>query len=144
MFNRVLILIGPNLNAIGAINQGVYGKESAQSINLQIEEWAKRLGLSCEIFQSNWEGAIIDKIYEMKNSVDGAIVNAGALAHCSYSLRDAIEYTHMPFIEVHMSNIYNREKFRAKSIIAPVCAGQITGFGKNSYFLALQALKDII
>ncbi len=144
MFNRVLVLLGPNLNAIGAVNQGIYGKESAQSINLQIEEWAKKLGLSCEIYQSNWEGAIVDKIHEVKNKVDGAIVNAGALAHYSYALRDAIEYTHMPFIEVHMSNIDNREEFRSRSVISPVCAGQITGFGKNSYFLALQALKYII
>ena len=144
MFKNVLVLLGPNTNTISSINQGIYGKESAESINLQIESCAKKFGINCEIFQSNHEGELIDKIQQVNSKVDGVIINAGALANYSYSLRDAIEYTHIPFVEVHMSNIYNRENFRSNSVIAPVCAGQITGFGKRSYFLAMQAIKDII
>lgn len=128
---------------VGVREKGVYGTESAGSINNQICEYANRLSFSCDVFQSNWEGALIDKIHEAKNNYDGVIINAGALTHYSYSLRDAIAAVKLPFVEVHMSNIHAREEFRHTSVIAPVCVGQIAGFGKTSYFLALEAMKDL-
>lgn len=128
---------------VGVREKGVYGTESAESINNQICEYANKLSFSCDVFQSNWEGALIDKIHEAKNNYDGVIINAGALTHYSYSLRDAIAAVKLPFVEVHMSNIHAREEFRHTSVIAPVCVGQIAGFGKTSYFLALEAMKDL-
>lgn len=141
---NILVIMGPNLNMVGVREQGIYGSETAESINNQICEYAKKLNLGCEIFQSNWEGALIDKIHEAKGKFDGVIINAGALTHYSYALRDAIAAVKIPFVEVHMSNIHAREEFRHTSVIAPVCAGQIAGFGKSSYFLAFEAIKDLI
>lgn len=114
------------------------------SIDAQIRDYADKAGCACEIFQSNWEGALVDKIHEAKDVFDGAVINAGALTHYSYALRDAISCLRIPFVEVHMSNIYAREEFRHHSVISPVCAGQIAGFGKNSYFLAIDALKRLL
>ncbi len=141
---KVLVLLGPNMNMVGIREKGVYGDETAESINAQIIDTAKRLDFECEIFQSNWEGAIIDKIHAAKDAYDGVVINAGAFTHYSYAIHDAIACVRIPFIETHMSNIHSREEFRHKSVIADVCAGQICGFGKNSYFLALAALKDLI
>lgn len=141
---KVLILLGPNLNMVGVREKGVYGDETAESINLQIMEEAKKHNYECEIFQSNWEGALIDKIHGAKGVYDGVVINAGALTHYSYALRDAIACVRIPFVEVHMSNIHAREEFRHTSVIAPVCAGQIAGFGKQSYFLALSALESLM
>ena len=141
---NVLVLLGPNLNMVGIREKGVYGNESEESIERQIREEAEKLGYHCEIFQSNWEGALIDKIHEARESYQGVILNAGALTHYSYALRDAIASVPIPFVEVHMSNIHAREEFRHTSVIAPVCAGQICGFGKNGYFLALAALKNLM
>ncbi|HIR57474.1 MAG TPA: type II 3-dehydroquinate dehydratase [Candidatus Gallacutalibacter pullicola] len=141
---KVLVLLGPNLNMVGVREKGVYGDETAESINLQIMEEAKKHNYECEIFQSNWEGALIDKIHGAKGVYDGVVINAGALTHYSYALRDAIACVRIPFVEVHMSNIHAREEFRHTSVIAPVCAGQIAGFGKQSYFLALSALESLM
>lgn len=141
---KVLVILGPNLNMVGIREKGVYGDETAESINLQIDENAKKLGYDCDIYQSNHEGDIIDKIHDARGVYDGVVINAGALTHYSYALRDAIACVRIPFIETHMSNIYAREEFRHKSVISAVCAGQISGFGKNSYFLALAALKDLM
>ena len=141
---KVLILLGPNLNMVGVREKGIYGDETAESINLQIMEEAKKHNYECEIFQSNWEGALIDKIHGAKGVYDGVVINAGALTHYSYALRDAIACVRIPFVEVHMSNIHAREEFRHTSVIAPVCAGQIAGFGKQSYFLALSALESLM
>lgn len=141
---KVLVLLGPNLNLIGVREKGVYGDETAESINRQIQEQADGLGYECDVFQSNHEGNLIDQIHAARGKYDGVIINAGALTHYSYALRDAIASVRIPFIEVHMSNIYAREEFRHKSVLAGVCAGQIAGFGKNSYFLALRALRDLI
>jgi 3-dehydroquinate dehydratase-2 len=137
-------LLGPNLNMVGIREKGIYGDESADSINLQVREYAEQLGFECEIFQSNHEGDLIDRIHEARDKYDGVVINAGALTHYSYALRDAIASVCIPFVEVHMSNIYSREEFRHKSVIAPVCVGQITGFGKYSYLLALSALKNLL
>ena len=144
MGKKVLVLLGPNLDLVGVREKGVYGDETAESINSQILENSARLGYECDIFQSNHEGDLIDKIHEARTVYSGVVINPGALAHYSYALHDAIASVRIPFVEVHMSNIYGREEFRHVSVIAPVCAGQISGFGKNSYFLALVALRDLM
>lgn len=142
---KILILLGPNLNMVGVREKGIYGEESADSIQNQIISCAEKNGFEAKIFQSNHEGDLIDKIHSAKdNNFCGVVINAGALTHYSYALRDAIACVKIPFIEVHMSNIHAREEFRHTSVIAPVCAGQIAGFGKLSYFLAINALKDLI
>lgn len=140
----VLILLGPNLNMTGIREKGIYGEETAESIKSQMIICSENLGLNCEVFQTNWEGALIDKIHSARESFDGGIINAGALSHYSYALRDAISFIKVPFVEVHMTNIYSREKFRHHSVISEVCVGQIAGFGKNSYLLALNAIKELI
>lgn len=141
---KILVLLGPNLNMVGIREKGVYGNESADTISEQIYDYAKNKGFEAEIYQSNHEGDLIDKIHSAKGVFDGVVINAGALTHYSYALRDAISCVKIPFVEVHMSNIHAREEFRHTSVIAAVCAGQICGFGKNSYFLAIEALKDLM
>ena len=141
---KILVLFGPNLNMVGIREKGIYGNESADSISDQIMEYAKDIGFSADIYQSNHEGDLIDKIHFGKDIYDGVVINAGALTHYSYALRDAIASIKIPFVEVHMSNIHAREEFRHTSVISPVCVGQIAGFGKNSYFLAISALKELV
>lgn len=141
---KILVLLGPNLNMVGVREKGIYGDESAQSIENDIISFAEKSGFSAEVYQSNHEGDLIDKIHSAKDNFDGVVINAGALTHYSYALRDAIACVKIPFVEVHMSNIHAREEFRHTSVIAPVCAGQIAGFGKSSYFLAITALKDLM
>ena len=141
---KILVILGPNLNMVGVREKGIYGEETAQSISEQIKTFANEQGFSVDIYQSNHEGDLIDKIHAARENFDGAVINAGALTHYSYALRDAIACVKIPFVEVHMSNIHAREEFRHTSVIAPVCAGQIAGFGKNSYFLAITALKDLM
>lgn len=141
---KILVLLGPNLNMVGVREKGIYGTESSESIEGQIKEYAEKNGFSADVFQSNHEGDLIDKIHAAREYYNGVVINAGALTHYSYALRDAIASIKIPFVEVHMSNIHAREEFRHTSVIAPVCAGQIAGFGKNSYFLAIQALKDLM
>lgn len=141
---KILVLLGPNLNLVGVREKGIYGTEAAESIQDQIIQYGKNLGFECDVFQSNWEGALVDKIHEARNIYAGVVLNAGALTHYSYALRDAIAGVQIPFVEVHMSNIHAREEFRHHSVISAVCVGQIAGFGKTSYFLALQALKDLV
>lgn len=144
MKKKILVLLGPNLNMVGIREKGVYGDESAQDIEKQIVAYAEKLDMECEVFQSNWEGALVDKIHESREQFNGVVINAGALTHYSYALRDAIASVRLPFVEVHMSNIYAREEFRHHSVLSAVCVGQIAGFGKTSYFLALHALQDIL
>lgn len=141
---KILVLLGPNLNLVGIREKGIYGNETASDINKEIIEYANNKGYECDIFQSNHEGDLIDNIHSAREKYDAVIINAGALTHYSYALRDAIAGVNLPFVEVHMSNIHSREEFRHLSVIAPVCKGQICGFGKRSYFLAIEALKDMI
>lgn len=141
---KILVIHGPNVNLLGIRETSIYGKESISSINQQITEKANEIGLDCVVFQSNSEGNIIDAIQQAREEVDGIIINAGAYTHYSIAIRDAIAAIHIPCVEVHCSNIYNREDFRSKSVITPVCAGSIIGFGKYSYFLAISAIKDLI
>ena len=141
---KVLVLLGPNLNMVGIREKGIYGNESSESITDQIIAYAKADGFDVEVYQSNHEGDLIDKIHAARDVFDGVVINAGALTHYSYALRDAIACVKIPFVEVHMSNIHAREEFRHTSVIAPVCAGQIAGFGKYSYLLAMNALKEMM
>lgn len=141
---RVLLLLGPNLNLVGIREKGVYGEESASDVERQAVEYARQLGFACDVFQSNHEGDLVDKIQEAREAYDGIVLNAGALTHYSYALRDAIAAVKIPVVETHMSNIHAREEFRHVSVIAPACAGQICGFGKQSYFLGLEALKYLM
>ena len=142
---KILVMLGPNLNMAGTREKNIYGEENANTINQDIKSFAKNAGFECDIFQSNHEGDLIDKIHSTLGVYDGVVLNAGALTHYSYALRDAIaSVTAVPFIEVHMSNVHKREEFRHKSVISAVCAGVICGFGKDSYRLGIEALKGLI
>lgn len=141
---KILVLLGPNLNMVGVREKGIYGTESAQSIEEDIYAQAAARGLECTVFQSNYEGALIDQIQQAIEVYDGIVLNAGALTHYSYALRDAIAGVRVPCVEVHMSNIHAREEFRHHSVIAPVCVGQIAGFGKQGYFMAMDALRSMM
>ncbi|MBQ9673782.1 MAG: type II 3-dehydroquinate dehydratase [Ruminococcus sp.] len=142
---KLLVLLGPNLNMVGIREKSIYGIENANTINEAIKTYAKSAGFECDIFQSNHEGDLIDKIHSSLGVYDGIVLNAGALTHYSYALRDAIASVEaVPTIEVHMSNVHKREEFRHKSVISPVCSGVICGFGKDSYRLAIEALKGLI
>lgn len=145
MSKKVLLILGPNLNMVGLREKNVYGEETAQTINEDVRRWAEELDIDLEIYQSNCEGDIISKIHSTLGNKDGIIINAGAYTHYSYAIRDAIACVpSVPTIEVHMSNIHARDEFRHKTVIGAVCKGQISGFGKYSYRLALYALKDIL
>lgn len=144
MKKKVLIINGPNINMTGKRNISIYGTDSYDEINHEIMEYGKELSIECNVIQSNHEGDIIDALQRAGDEYDGIIINAGAYTHYSYTIRDAIETIRIPVIEVHISNIYKREEFRNKSVIAPVCAGHIAGFGKFSYMLALNGLCKII
>lgn len=137
---KILVIHGPNLNLLGEREPGIYGDESYESVNNDIIEHAISKQFHCEVFQSNNEGEIIDTLHLARKSFDGVIINAGAYTHYSYAIRDAIAAIRIPVIEVHISNISARDEFRSKSVIAPVCAGSICGFGKDSYILAVDAL----
>ena len=139
----MLLIHGPNINLIGSREVAIYGSEDLAEINQQIVNFAKELSIECRIFQTNSEGEIIDAIQQANDEIDAIVLNAGAYSHYSIAIRDAITSVRKPCIEVHCSNIYGRESFRSTSIIAGVCAGSIVGFGKNSYFLALQAIRDV-
>lgn len=140
---KILVIHGPNLNLLGEREPGVYGNQSIEVLNSTIIDRAKALGLECEIFQSNHEGAIIDKLHAARKTFDGVVINAGAYTHYSYAIRDAIAAIKLPCVEVHISNVFSRDAFRSESVIAPVCKGSISGFGFESYYLALQALAEL-
>ena len=139
---KVLILNGPNLNLLGKREPGVYGRDSYEAVCGRIAARARELGMEPSFFQSNSEGALIDTLHQAMDVYDGVVLNAGAYTHYSYAIRDAIAAIRLPVIEVHLSNIHAREEFRHTSVLAPVCRGQISGFGPVSYLLALQALAE--
>lgn len=142
---KILLILGPNLNMVGLREKNVYGEETAETINTDICKWAEEIGMEIEIYQSNSEGEIISKIHSALGEKDGIIINAGAYTHYSYAIRDAIACVpSIPVIETHMSNIHARDEFRHKTVIGAVCRGQISGFGKYSYKLALYALREML
>ncbi len=134
-----LVIHGPNLNLLGEREPAIYGTLTLEDINSRIAEFAKSNNCMVSFFQSNSEGQIIDYIQKNRNC-DGIIINAGAYTHTSIAIRDCIAAIKLPCVEVHLSNIHSRERFRRHSYIAPVCIGQICGFGYYSYIVALQAL----
>jgi 3-dehydroquinate dehydratase-2 len=139
---KILVIHGPNLNLLGTREPEIYGRKTLKEIDSLIRAHARRRSATATTFQSNHEGDIIDRIQKAvgKGSFDALIINPGAFTHTSLAIRDAIQSVGIRAIEVHLSNIYAREEFRRQSVIAPVCAGQITGFGYRSYLLAIDAL----
>lgn len=141
---KIMVIHGPNINLTGVRERSVYGAQDFASINESILKWAGELGLEAEIFQSNHEGAIIDQLQGCIGRVEGVVMNPGAYTHYSYAIRDAIASIGLPVVEVHMSNVYAREEFRHHSVTAPVCKGQICGFGSDSYRVGLFALAQLL
>jgi len=141
---NVLVLNGPNLNLLGSRDPAVYGSATLAEIEAALAPVAQEVGATLEWFQSNHEGALIDRLQERRGSADGALLNAGALTHYGYSLSDAVRDFGKPVIEVHLSNVHAREAWRRHSVLAPVCAGGVHGFGTDSYRFALLALVRIL
>jgi len=141
---RILVIHGPNLNLLGTREPEVYGSTTLSQIDAMLSELGGELGVEVESFQSNHEGAIIDAIHGARGRVDGILLNPGAYTHYAIAIRDAIAAVDLPVVEVHLSNIYKREPFRHRSVIAPVAAGTIAGFGAESYRLGLRALVHLL
>lgn len=143
---RILIINGPNLNLLGTREPEIYGSLTLEKIEKDLSEYALSLGVELKFFQSNIEGEIVDAVQKAKNEWDckGIVINPAAYTHTSVAIRDAISAVALPAVEVHISNIHNREEFRKHSFIAPVCIGQIAGFGADSYKLGLKGLVDNI
>lgn len=141
---KILVLNGPNLNMLGIREPSIYGYDTLDSINEEIREYADTLGVSCDFYQSNHEGDLVDKIQSVYTEYDGCVINAGAYTHYSYAIRDAISSVGKPFIEVHISDISAREDFRHKSVITEVCKKMIAGYGKEGYKMAVKAVMDIL
>jgi len=142
MAKHIAVIHGPNLNLLGKREVGIYGGRSLEGINSDIEAEARKLNVSVEFFQSNGEGELVTFIQQCRGRADGILLNAGAYTHYSIALRDAVSAAQVPTVEAHISNIYKREAFRHTSVIAPVCIGQICGFGPYSYILGLRALIE--
>jgi 3-dehydroquinate dehydratase-2 len=140
---KVLYLNGPNLNLLGHREPQVYGRNTLADIEAKVRKRAAALKIAVDFRQSNVEGELVGWIQEAKGKFDVLVLNAAAYTHTSIALRDAITAVEIPTIEIHLSNIHAREQFRRKSVIAPVCTGQISGFGTRSYLLALEASVDV-
>lgn len=138
---KILVLNGPNINMLGKREPDVYGKQDLKSLEQGMMEIGKKYNVEVECYQSNYEGAIIDKIHQAEeNGCTGIVINPGAFTHYSIAIRDAIASISLPVVEVHISNVYAREEFRKQSVTAPVSIGQITGFGFFGYELAIRAI----
>jgi 3-dehydroquinate dehydratase-2 len=137
---KILIINGPNLNMLGKRDKATYGRKTLAEIDSLLKKQGEKLDAEITSFQSNSEGALVDFIQQQSSSADGIIINPGALTHYGFSLRDALADSGLPIIEVHLSNIYAREDWRAESVIAPIAKGQISGLGWQGYIVALQTL----
>ena len=141
---KILVIHGPNLNMLGKREPEVYGTTGLNEINKNLLTLGKKLGLTVDTFQSNHEGAIIDKIHEAFQKHNGLIINTGAYTHTSIAIRDALTMIKAPVIEVHLSNIFKREPFRHKSLVAEVATASICGFGHHGYYMALEAIARML
>ena len=141
---KILVINGVNMNMLGLREPEKYGTMTLKDLEKELYAYSFELGVDIEAFQSNFEGEIVEKIHSAKDNFDGIIINAGAYSHTSIAIRDAIASVDVPTVEIHMTNIYKREEFRHHSYIAPVCVGQISGFGINSYKLGLKAIVNYL
>jgi len=141
---KIVVIQGPNLNMLGVREQQIYGPMKLEQIHAQMKDVASQNNVEIEFFQSNLEGEIVDKIQECYGEAQGIIINAAAYTHTSIAIRDAIAAVSIPTIEVHISNIYRREEFRQKNMIAPVCASSVVGFGPFGYHLAMIGMLQIM
>jgi 3-dehydroquinate dehydratase-2 len=142
---RILVLHGVNLNMLGRRDPAHYGTDTLAAINRKLAELAQDLGLGLECFQSNHEGAMVERIHSaLDEDVDAVLINAGAWTHYSHALADALALLPVPVVEIHLSNIHAREDFRRKSLLSPVCVGSICGFGAQSYLLGLRAAHALL
>ena len=141
---KILVINGVNLDMLGVREPEQYGSMTLKDLEKELYAYSFELGIDLEAFQSNHEGEIVEKIHSTKNNFDGIVINAGAYTHTSVAIRDALSAVEVPTVEVHITNIYKREEFRHHSYLAPVCIGQISGFGVNSYKLGLKAVVDYL
>ena len=141
---RILVVHGPNLNLLGTREPTVYGRETLPDIDRQLTALARTLRVHLEAYQSNSEGALVDRIQAARGVVDAILINGGAYTHTSVAVRDALLATELPIVEVHLSNTYKREAFRHHSLIADIAVGQIVGFGAHSYLLGLRAAAHLL
>ena len=141
---KILVINGVNMNMLGSRETEKYGTMTLKDLEKDLYAFSFELGIDIETFQSNFEGEIVEKIHSAKDNFDGIVINAGAYTHTSVAIRDAISAIDIPTVEVHMTNIYKREEFRHHSYLAPVCIGQISGFGADSYKLGLKAIKNYL
>jgi 3-dehydroquinate dehydratase-2 len=137
---RFLVLHGPNLNLLGTREPEIYGRATLEDIEAELDRFAKEAGAEVQCFQSNHEGALIDRIHEARSWADGILINPGGLTHTSVALRDALSGVELPVVEVHLSNVAAREDFRQRSLISPIAVGVVSGFGPASYRLGLEGL----
>jgi 3-dehydroquinate dehydratase-2 len=144
MQKKILVIHGPNLDLLGKREPAIYGQTTLKQINAALEKCAKKNSLSLKIFQSNYEGKIVDLIGKANGKFAGILINPAGYTHSSVAIRDAIVACGLPVVEVHLSNIYAREEFRHKSLISPVARGTVLGFGLQSYILGLTALLDLL
>jgi 3-dehydroquinate dehydratase-2 len=141
---RILVIHGPNLNMLGKREPDIYGHESLAEIDAQLQKRGQKLGIDVETFQSNHEGALVDKIQQAAGTVHGVVINPAAYTHTSVAIRDALVMLNIPIVEIHLSNIHRREPFRHQSMIADIVAARIAGFGSYGYTLALEGLVELL
>lgn len=141
---KILVINGVNMNMLGLREPEKYGRMTLSELENELKDYAKSLNIELETYQSNIEGEIVEKIQQSRGVMDGIVLNAAAYTHTSVAIRDAISAAEVPVVEIHMTNVHAREDFRKKSLIAPVCIGQISGFGKESYILGIKGLVSYL